>query len=136
MSTLTRHRRSRGSTGSATISSAGFRGPEAMVKELRFEDLTGKTVRNSFGRPIGRIKDARIEPEGEEYLVTHFLLGPLERWPRLMAFFGELPTLRALGLGHARDQRLLPWHWFDFSDPERPVLTEMAGTVEGRRGKA
>jgi hypothetical protein len=94
-----------------------------MAQELRFEDLIGKTVRNSFGRPIGRIVDARIEPAGEDYLVTHFLLGTLGRLHRLRAFLGELPTLRVLGIGHERDLRPLPWHWFDLSDPDRPVLT-------------
>jgi sporulation protein YlmC with PRC-barrel domain len=92
--------------------------------ELRIEDLFGKTVRNAHGRAIGRIEEARVEPDGEDYLVTHFLMGPLERRRRLMAFLGELPTLRALGIGHGRDLRPLPWHWFDLSDPERPVLTQ------------
>jgi len=100
-------------------------------RAVRFEDLVGKTVRNRYGRAIGRIEDARIEPDGEDYLITHFLLGPLERRHRLLAFFGELPTLRALGIGRARDLRPLPWHWFDLSDPERPVLT----TEDGKGGK-
>jgi hypothetical protein len=94
-----------------------------MAQHLRFEDLVGAVVRNSYGRPIGRIEDATMEPEGEDYLITHFLIGPLGRITRLRAFLGELPTLRAIGLGHERDLRPLPWHWFDLSDPERPVLT-------------
>jgi sporulation protein YlmC with PRC-barrel domain len=98
-----------------------------MTGELRFEDLLGKTVRNSHGRPIGRIEDARVEPDGEDYRVTHFLVGPSERLARLWAFFAEVPTLRALGIGHARDLRPLPWHWFDLSDAERPVLRESGG---------
>jgi hypothetical protein len=81
-------------------------------------------VRNSHGRPIGRIEDARVEPMDDDYVITHFVLGKVERRGRIMAFFGELPTLRALGLGHQRDLRPLPWDWFDLSDPERPVLTE------------
>jgi sporulation protein YlmC with PRC-barrel domain len=93
-----------------------------MGGELRFEDLLGKTVRNPQGRPIGRIEDVRVEPDGEDYVVTHILLGPLERLRRLRAFFGELPTLLALGVGHDRYVRLLPWHWFDLSDPEHPRL--------------
>jgi sporulation protein YlmC with PRC-barrel domain len=94
-----------------------------MARELRFENLIGKTVRNSYGRAIGKIEEARVEPDGEDYLVSHFLVGPLERMPRIKAFLGELPTFRALGLGAARDLRPLPWHWFDLSEPERPVLT-------------
>ena len=93
--------------------------------EIRLEDLFGKTVRNQYGRAIGRIEEARVEPDGEDYVVTHFILGPLERRRRIMAFFGELPTLRALGIGHERDLRPLPWYWFDLGDPERPLLTEI-----------
>lgn len=100
-----------------------------MKSELRFEDLIGKAVRNVHGRPIGRIEDARIKPDGDDYVITHFLLGRLERWPRVTAFLGELPTLRGLGIGHERDLRPLPWNWFDLSDPERPVLRKEGETV-------
>ena len=107
-----------------------------MATELRFEDLIGKTVRNSYGRPIGRIEDAEIKPEGDDYLVTHFLLGPLDRLHRVKAFLGELPTFRALSIGHQRDLRPLPWDWFDLSDPERPVLGQRGeGGGKGRNEK-
>jgi hypothetical protein len=99
-----------------------------MATHLRFEDLIGTVVRNSHGRPIGCIEDATMEPNGEDYLITNFLLGPLGRMTRLRAFLGELPTLRALGIGHERDLRVLPWHWFDLSDPDRPVLTTNASS--------
>jgi hypothetical protein len=94
-----------------------------MTQRVRFEGLVGTVVRNTYGRPIGRIEDARMEPDGDDYLITHFLVGPLGRVTRVRAFLGELPTLRAIGLGHERDLRPLPWHWFDLSDPGRPVLT-------------
>jgi len=90
--------------------------------EIRLEDLLGTTVRNGYGRAIGRIEEAVVEPAGEDYLVTQFLIGPLEPWPRLLAFLGELPTLRALGMGAPRKLRSVPWHWIDLSDPKRPVL--------------
>jgi sporulation protein YlmC with PRC-barrel domain len=92
-------------------------------RAVRFEDLLGRTVRNQYGRAIGRIEDARIEPEGEDYLVKEYLIGPLEWLPRLLAFMGELPTLRALGLGRKSQLRPVPWHWMDLSDPVRPVLS-------------
>jgi sporulation protein YlmC with PRC-barrel domain len=92
-------------------------------RAVKFEDLLGKTVRNQYGRAIGRIEDARIEPEGEDYLVKEFLIGPLERLPRLLAFMGQLPTFRAWRLGRQSQVRLIPWHWLDLSDPVRPVLT-------------
>ncbi|HEX5575213.1 MAG TPA: hypothetical protein VFX42_05015, partial [Gemmatimonadales bacterium] len=71
----------------------------------------------------GQIEDATMEPDGEDYLVTHFLVGPLGRMARFRAFLAELPTVRSLGIGKERDLRPLPWHWFDLTDPERPVLT-------------
>jgi hypothetical protein len=94
-----------------------------MPQRVRFEDLVGTVVWNAHGRPIGRIEDARMEPDGADYLITHFMIGPLGRVTRVRAFLGELPTLRGVGLGHERDLRPFPWHWFDLSDPERPVLT-------------
>ena len=96
-------------------------------RAVRFEDLLGKMVRNQYGRPIGRIEDARIEPEGEDYLVKEFLIGPLGRLPRLLAFMGQLPTLRAWGLGRKSQVRPIPWHWLDLSDPARPVLRAERG---------
>jgi len=94
-----------------------------MSTHLRFEMLVGKEVRNPHGRVVGRIQEARIEPEGEEYVITHFIIGPAERLARLRAFLGELPTLRAIGIGKERDLRPFPWHWFDWSDPARPALS-------------
>jgi sporulation protein YlmC with PRC-barrel domain len=102
------------------------------ARAIRFEDLVGKTVRNQYGRAIGRIEEARVEPEGDDYLVTEFLIGPLALWPRILAFVGEVPTLRAVGLGRQRLLRPFPWHWIDLTDPERPrlVAAESAGKTE------
>jgi len=97
-----------------------------MPTRVRFDHLIGKEVRNPQGRVIGRIEEARIEPEGEEYVITHFLIGPAERLARLRAFLGELPTLRNIGLGQKRDLRPFPWHWFDWSDPGHPALSAEA----------
>lgn len=101
-------------------------------REVRYEDLIGRTVRNQYGRPIGLIEDLRVEPDGEDYLATEFLLGPLERWPRIRAFVGELPTFRTLGLGQEARLRRIPWHWIDLSDPERPRLVETSSPRAGR----
>jgi sporulation protein YlmC with PRC-barrel domain len=103
-------------------------------REVRLEDLLGKTVRNQHGRAIGCIEDVRVEPDGEDYLVTQFLIGPLEWLPRLLAFIGQLPTFRALGLGREPRVRPIPWHWIDLSDPERPILAA-EGEKDGKGGK-
>ena len=100
-----------------------------MPTRLRFDLLIGREVRNPHGRVIGRIEDARIEPDGDEYVITHFLIGPAERLARLRAFLGELPTLRSIGLGKERDLRPFPWQWFDWNDPERPSLSAEAASA-------
>ncbi|MFL5460946.1 MAG: hypothetical protein ACJ8AY_09715 [Gemmatimonadales bacterium] len=100
-----------------------------MPARVRFDHLVGKEVRNTHGRVIGRIEDARIESEGDEYIITHFLIGPAERLARLRAFLGELPTLRSIGVGKERDLRPLRWQWFDWRDPNRPSLSAAAGNA-------
>ena len=101
-----------------------------MYQRVRFEHLMGKPVRNPHGRVIGRIEDARIEPEGEDYVITHFLIGPADRLAQIRAFLGELPTLRSVGIGKERDLRPFPWHWVDLTDPERPALVSDASPVD------
>ena len=101
-----------------------------MSQRVRFEHLMGKPVRNPHGRVIGRIEDARIEPQGEDYVITHFLIGPADRLAQIRAFLGELPTLRSVGIGKERDLRPFPWHWVDLTDPERPALVSDASPVD------
>jgi sporulation protein YlmC with PRC-barrel domain len=94
-------------------------------REVRFEDLVGKVVRNTRGRAIGRIEELRVEPDGEDYRVTEYLIGALDRLPRMLGFLGQLPTFRALGVGRTLRRRPIPWHWIDLSDPMHPVLAEI-----------
>jgi hypothetical protein len=94
--------------------------------EVRFETLLGRTVTGPGGA-FAQIEDVLVEPEGEEYLVRSYLLGPLGAWARLAAFFWELPTLRALGLARKSRIRVVPWELIDVSDPENPKLVEREG---------
>ena len=93
-----------------------------MAREVRLERLIGKLVVDAFGLPFGRIEDVIAEPQGDEYLVTHLLIGPNSRLAQLLASAHELPTLRALGLGRRPRVRRVPWSWFDLTDPDRPQL--------------
>lgn len=92
------------------------------AREVRLEQLLGKVVRDAVGWPAGRIEEVLAEPCGEEYLVSHVLLGPVERIPRLLEFLSQLPTLCALGIGRRRRLRPFPWRWLDLSEPEHPRL--------------
>jgi hypothetical protein len=89
-------------------------------REVRLEDLLGRLVHTAAGRPVGRIEDLRVEPEGDDYVVREVILGELGLSAALFRMAGQLPTLKSLGLGRRYRTRAIPWEWLDFSDPERP----------------
>jgi hypothetical protein len=82
----------------------------------------GKLLVDAAGVAVGRIEDVDASPDGEDYLVTHVLVGPEGRLARLLASLHQLPTLRALGLGRKPRIRRIPWTWLDLSDPSHPRL--------------
>lgn len=104
------------------------------TREVRLEELLGRRVVSAAGRPIGRIDDLRARPHGDEYLVHEVLLGELGLLPRLLRLAERLPTFQALSLGRRYRRRAIPWHWLDFSDPQRPRFrqaTRLQGGPDG-----
>ena len=93
-------------------------------REVRLERLLGRLLVDEFGVAVGRIEDVEAEPEGDDYVVTHALVGPEGRLTRLLAFTHQLPTLRAIGLGRKPRVRRVPWAWLDLSDPWHPRLRQ------------
>jgi sporulation protein YlmC with PRC-barrel domain len=91
-------------------------------REVRLERLMGKLLVDATGVAVGRIEDVDASPDGEDYLVTHVLVGPEGRLARLLASLHQLPTLRAVGLGRKPRIRRIPWTWLDLSDPSHPRL--------------
>jgi sporulation protein YlmC with PRC-barrel domain len=89
---------------------------------LRLEQLLGRRLIDAAGREVGCIEDVVAEPTGDEYLVTHVVIGSSNRLARLMNFAHQIPTLRALGLGRPPRTRRVPWAWLDLSDPMHPRL--------------
>jgi hypothetical protein len=89
-------------------------------REVGLEEILGRVVRTAAGRPVGRIDDIGVEPEGDEYLVRSVLIGELGLSSRLLRFFEQLPTFRALRRLRRPRQRRIPWDWLDFSDPHAP----------------
>ncbi len=90
----------------------------------------GCLLMDAHGFPVGRIEDVEAVPDGDEYLVTHLVVGPHGRLARLLAFGHQLPTLRALGLGRRARTRRVPWTWVDLSDPEHPRLLQTVVGVD------
>ena len=93
-------------------------------REVAFEDLVGRVVRTAAGRPVGRIDDVRVEPDGDDYVVTAVILGELGLRARLYDMAAQLPTFRALGVPARYRTRAIPWQWLDLSDPEHPRFLE------------
>lgn len=91
-------------------------------REVRLESLLGRVVRSPGGRPVGRIEDARAEPDGEDYVVREIILGEMGLLAKIVGMAAQLPTFRALGLGRRYRTRAIPWNWLDLSDPERPCF--------------
>ena len=91
--------------------------------EVRLEELIGLPV-DGPGGPFAQIEDVRIEPDGDEYVVRSFILGPLGFRARIDALLWSVPTLRALGFGKVHRTRVLPWEMIDLSDPSHPRLRE------------
>jgi sporulation protein YlmC with PRC-barrel domain len=93
-----------------------------MSQNLRLERLLGRTLADADGRPVGLIEDVVAEPEGDEYVVTHVVVGPHAPFARILAFAHQIPVLTALGLGRPARVKRLPWGWLDLADPDRPRL--------------
>ena len=97
------------------------------AREINLEEILGRVVRTAAGRPVGRIDDVRVVPEGEDYVVREVILGELGLRARLYSFAGQLPTLLSVGVPGRYRTRAIPWEWLDFSDPEQPRFIEAGG---------
>ena len=97
------------------------------AREIRLEEILGRVVRTAAGRPVGRIEDVSVLPEGEDYVVREVIVGELGVRARLLSIAAQLPTLQSLGLAGPHRTRAIPWEWLDFSDPVRPRFKGPAG---------
>ncbi len=88
-----------------------------MIKNVHVELLAGRRVRDTSGRPVGRIQSIRARRRGSDYFVEEYHLGPA-------AFLEGLgiSTAKLIGLPIARDPVKIPWDQLDLSDPEHPRL--------------
>jgi hypothetical protein len=86
------------------------------MSDVRLEWLLGTRVLDRGGRPIGRLEEVRADRDGEECVVTEYLIGAAALVERLSA-----PILRAIGLTGPR--YAARWDQLDLSDPQKPRLT-------------
>lgn len=86
-------------------------------REVHLELLLGRRVRDSRGRPAGRIEEVCAEREDLDCLVREFHLGPHALVERL-----SLPLVRIFR-GREHGLRRVPWDRLDLQDPDHPRLT-------------
>lgn len=103
-----------------------------MAKEVAFERVLGRQVRDVDGRPAGRLEEVHARRRGGELLVTEYVLGTAGLVERLSLG----PVLRALlgaGLYPLAAQYTIAWDELDLSDPDQPRLRGRVTELERRR---
>lgn len=92
-----------------------------MSHEVHLELLLGRVVRDSTGRRIGRIEEMRAARDGQDWVVTHFFLGPVG-WRERLSLRGLRLQWRTLRGTRRAALKRLRWSALDLSDPEDPRL--------------
>ena len=92
--------------------------------EMKLELLLGRRVVDVNGKRVGRIEEVCADRNGDELLVTEYLVGRYGLFERLSIFHVGAGLLRYLG-GYAQSAHphRIPWEKLDLSDPEKPKLT-------------
>ena len=93
----------------------------AMRREIRVDLLLGRVVRDAAGRRVGRIEDMRVARDGRDWIVTHFLLGPVG-WRQRLSPTGLRLRWHTLRGTQRAALRRVRWDALDLSDPARPQL--------------
>jgi sporulation protein YlmC with PRC-barrel domain len=92
--------------------------------EVKLQLLLGTRVVDINGERVGRIEEVLADRDGEELLVTHYLIGRYGLFERLSILHVGIGLLRYLG-GRAQSAKphRIPWDKLDLNDPEHPRLT-------------
>jgi sporulation protein YlmC with PRC-barrel domain len=92
--------------------------------ELRLELLLGRRVVDGNGVKVGRIEEVMAEREGDELLVTQYLVGVYGLFQSLSIHHFGAGVLRLLGArAQSTKPHRIPWDKLDLTDPEHPRLT-------------
>ncbi len=92
--------------------------------EVKLELLLGARVVDVNGARVGRIEEVLADRDGDELLVTHYLVGRYGLFERFSILHIGIGLLRYLG-SRAQSVRphRIPWDRMDLSDADHPRLT-------------
>ena len=92
--------------------------------EVKLELLIGRRVVDANGVKVGRIEEVLAERDGEDLLVTQYLVGVYGLFQSLSIHHFGAGILRLLGArAFSRKPHRIQWDKLDLSDPEHPRLT-------------
>jgi sporulation protein YlmC with PRC-barrel domain len=92
--------------------------------EVKLELLLGTRVVDSNGERVGRIEEVVADRDGDELLVTHYLVGRYGLFERFSIYHVGIGLMRYLGSrAQSANPHRIPWDAMDLSDPEHPRLT-------------
>jgi sporulation protein YlmC with PRC-barrel domain len=92
--------------------------------EVKLELLLGRRVVDINGARAGRIEEVLADRDGDELLVTHYLVGRYGLFERFSILHVGVGLLRYLGSrAHSAHPHRIPWDKMDLSDPEHPRLS-------------
>ena len=86
-------------------------------REVHVEQLIGRTVLDTAGQRVGRIAEVVARKEDDEFVVTHYIVGPVA-WIHRFAVSALDWRMRGLGLVYR-----VRWDQMDLSDPDHPRTT-------------
>jgi sporulation protein YlmC with PRC-barrel domain len=87
------------------------------AREVKVERLVGRIVRDAGGHRVGRLSEIVAKKDGDEFVVTGYIVGPVA-WVHRFAVTGL--GLRMRGLGQVYR---VEWDQMDLSDPRQPRTT-------------
>lgn len=100
------------------------------AREIRIEELLGRTVRDVEGRALGPLAEIRVAQRDGEAFVEAYCVGAYGLFQRLAGTAMRRALLRAFGRADRGGDWLVPWEQMDLSEPSQPRLR---GRVEGLR---
>jgi hypothetical protein len=99
------------------------------ARELFAEQLLGREVRDSRDEVVGRIVDIRAGDESGDFVVRHYIVGPVRSSARLSLDNVAARLLALLGVPLGGRSYEVPWRDMDLSDPRRPRVRREKGSL-------